>query len=436
MWNRTMTMRGCERIRTANPCPRVGTLQTAIGTTLEADLPGVHVGEQVLLGAKRQSAEVIGFRGNRVLLLPMGKGGVLKPGMPVFCMGRPMRISWSEQMVGRVIDVQGRPMDGMSSLSPSCTVPLLSKVPDPLKRKPICEVMATGVRAIDGLVTLGKGQRMGLYAGPGVGKSTLLGQITRFAKADCTVVCLVGERGREVREFVEQVLGEEGRRRSVVVCSTSDAPAGERALALPVATAVADGFRKRGKSVLLVVDSLTRHVRALREIALSAGEPPGRRGFPASVFDRLAMLLECVGNDASGSITAIYTVLVEGEPNEDPVAQETRALLDGHIVLDPGLAGSGCFPAIDPCTSLSRLMNGLVSKEHREIASEARALWSAFERRKDLIAAGAYQAGSEPLTDRAIRCRPLLEDFIRQERQVEVDQEDVLGQLKRAVFPS
>jgi type III secretion protein N (ATPase) len=293
-------------------------------------------------------------------------------------------------------------------------LPVDAPAPSAVDRPPVRKPLATGIRALDGFATLGRGQRMGLFAGPGLGKSTLLAQIAKGTQADCIVLALVGERGREVSEFIRENLGPEGLTRSVVVCATSDRPAGERARVLPVATAIAEGFRASGHQVLLLADSLTRHARALREIALSAGEPPGRHGFPPSVFDRLAALVERAGNDGDGSITALYTVLTEGDPEDDPLGEEVKALLDGHITLSPHLARAGCYPAIDPCASLSRLMDRVVSGEHHEAARQIRELIGSYESRRDMIVAGAYEPGGDPQLDRAIAIRPAVLDFIRQ----------------------
>ncbi len=425
--------RWADLIPGCDPCLRLGSLQAACGATLLARLPGGRIGEQVAIGPDRRSAEVIGFRDDLVVLLPHGGRAELSPGMDVRATGRAMTVGWSPELLGRVIDAQGRPLDGRSLPRPCEYLPLDASAPTPMERAPIERRLATGVRAIDGLVSLGEGQRIGLFSGAGVGKSSLLSQIARGTEADCTVLCLVGERGREVGEFVHHGLGPEGLRRSVVICATSDAPAGERARALPVATAVAEGFRKAGKRVLLLADSLTRHARALREIALSAGEPPGRRGYPPSVFDRLAALVERTGNDARGSITAIYTVLTEDHPEDDPMAEEARGLVDGHILLSPDLAREGVFPALDPCRSLSRLMDRLVSEDHRNAADEFRRLWSAHEDRKDLIAAGAYEPGSEPLTDKALTLRPAMLDFLRQKARESCDFTTSVEQLSALV---
>jgi type III secretion protein N (ATPase) len=422
-----------SQIDQINPCRRSGKLEVAVGTTLLASLPGARIGERVFIGKKRVKADVTGFKKDQVVLLPTGSVFDLSPGMDVIPSGQAFQVPWTGRMLGKVLDANAEPIDRATVLKEEIKMPLDAPAPSPLCRRPIDKQLTTGVRAIDGLCSIGSGQRLGLFAGPGLGKSTLLGQIAKNTKADCVVLCLVGERGRELGEFVKDDLGEDGLKRSVVVCATSDAPAGERARALPVATTIAEGFRKQGLSVLLLVDSLTRHARALREIALASGETPGRRGFPPSVFDNLAKLVERTGNDDKGSITAIYTVLMDGEQEEDPVAQETKGLLDGHIFLDKHLAESGCFPAVDPCASLSRLMPKVVQPNHLEQARQVVSLWSAFESRRDLIAAGAYQPGSEPKTDLAIAKREQIMDFIRQKPDQKSDLEQTLSDLSNII---
>lgn len=418
-----------KRVASINPVRRSGKLEAAVGATLTATLPGARLGEQVLIGKNREPAEVAGFKDGRVLLLPFGDGADLSCGLKVRGTSRTFRVPWSEDLLGRILDAQARPLDRREPPRTSTTLPLDAAAPSPVDRPPVQKPLATGIRALDGFTALGRGQRMGLFAGPGLGKSTLLAQIAKGTQADCIVLALVGERGREVSEFIREDLGQEGLARSVMVCATSDRPAGERARVLPVATAIAEGFRASGHQVLLLVDSLTRHARALREIALSAGEPPGRRGFPPSVFDRLAALVERAGNDKKGSITALYTVLTESEPEDDPLGEEVKALLDGHITLSPDLARAGCYPAIDPCTSLSRLMDRVVSAEHLEAARKIRELIGSYDSKRDLISAGAYEPGGDPVLDRAIALRPAILDFIRQGPDQRTSPERTLADL-------
>jgi len=403
-----------ERLATAEPCRRTGRLLEALGATLVAELPGARVGELVRLGPDGALAEVIGFAEGRAVLLPVGGRAGLAPGTAVVGTGRVARVAFGDGLLGRVLDPLGRALDGRPAPACAGSRPMDAPAPSPLTRAPIRRLLPTGVRALDGLASLGEGQRVGLFAGPGAGKSSLLGLIARGAAVDCAVVCLVGERGREVGEFLGDVLGPAGRARAVVVCATADLPAGERARALPVATAIAEGFRDQGRRVLLLVDSLTRHARALREIAVSAGEPLGRRGFPPSVLERLAGALERAGAAARGSITAVYTVLTEGDGEDDPLAEEVRSLLDGHLVLDPELARAGCYPALDPARTLSRLMPRLVSPEHQAAAEEVRAAFALYEGARTLIAAGAYEPGADPALDRAVALRRAALGFLRQ----------------------
>lgn len=418
-----------NRVAAINPARRSGRLEAAVGATLLATLPGARLGERVLIGNNGAPAEVAGFKDGRAILLPFGAGADLSCGLKVRGTSRAFEVPWSRALLGRILDAQARPMDRRDPPRCSKFLPVNAAAPCPVKRPPVEEPLPTGIRALDGFTTLGRGQRMGLFAGPGLGKSTLLAQIARGTSADCIVLALVGERGREVSEFIRRDLGREGLERSVVVCATSDRPAGERARVLPVATAIAEGFRSGGSQVLLLVDSLTRHARALREIALGAGEPPGRRGFPPSVFDRLAAVVERTGNDEHGSITALYTVLTEGDPEDDPLGEEVKALLDGHITLSSDLARAGCYPAIDPCASLSRLMDRVVLPEHLEAARRVRELVSVYESRRDLVTAGAYEPGSDPDLDRAITLRPAVLDFIRQKPGEKSGLEQTLADL-------
>ncbi|HMJ14864.1 MAG TPA: FliI/YscN family ATPase, partial [Polyangiaceae bacterium] len=310
-------------------------------------------------------------------------------------------------------------------------VPVDRAPPPALTRRPVSSPLATGVRAIDGLMTLGVGQRVGLFAGSGVGKSTLLGAIARGTSADVVVVALVGERGREVREFLERSLGPRGRERSVVVVATSDAPALERLRAAQVATAFAEHFRDQGKSVMLLLDSITRVARAQREVGLAAGEPPVRRGYPPSVFALLPRLLERSGNGAAGAITAVYTILVEGGDMDEPIADEVRGILDGHVVLERALAARGHFPAIDVSVSLSRVMDSVVSREHAQAARKLREALALYEEKRDLIALGGYAKGSDPRVDRALLAQPAIERFLRQDADECSALEDTLAGLRK-----
>ena len=421
-----------SRIAEIEPCRRTGKLVAVSSGTQVATLPGAMMGELVKIGRKEVPAIVVGFDGTRTILSSMARNTSLVRSMAVHATGTRAKVGWSEKWLGRVICPLGEPLDGHRLPPAEMALPLDAPAPHPLRRKPVNQVLPTGIKVVDGLVSMGLGQRMGLFAGAGVGKSTLLGQMASGAEADCVVVCMVGERGREVREFLDVSIGPETMKRCIAVVATSDEPAGIRAMALPRATALAEGFRATGANVLLLVDSLTRHARALRERALGAGEPPGRRGFPSSVFDHIASLLERTGNDHRGSITAIYTVLTEDRDEDDPVAEEVRGLLDGHIILSPTLAGQGCFPAVDPARSISRVMNSLVDEKHMKAATEFRKLWSAYEERRDLIAAGAYEQGTEPLTDRAVASRDAMLEFISQ-GVADNFRRDIVAELEKAI---
>jgi type III secretion protein N (ATPase) len=395
----------------------VGRVAGAVGVLLRVVLPGARVGD--LLTVRRRGepllAEVLGFDGAEALALPLGELSGVGPDDAVESTGRGLEVLTGAGLLGRILDGLGRPLDGRPLPQGLRAVPVDRAAPPALSRRPVREVMATSVRAIDGLLTLGVGQRVGLFAGSGVGKSTLLGSIARGAEADVVVVALVGERGREVSEFLAHSLGDEGRKRSVLVVATSDSPPVERLRAGQVATAIAESFRDDGKRVLLLVDSVTRFARAGREIGLAAGEPPARRGYPPSVFALLPRLLERSGQGENGSITAIYTVLVEGGDMDEPIADEVRGILDGHIVLDRAVAARGQYPAIDVPHSVSRVMDAVVTPEHRDAAQRLRALLGRYEEKRDLVTLGAYSTGGDTRLDQAIAALPELERFLAQD---------------------
>ena len=400
----------------AQPLRARGRVSSLVGLGLEARVPGVRVGELVEIRRREHGlllAEVVGFRGADATLMPLGRADGVSPEDEVLALGRPLEVTCGDALLGRVLDGLGQPIDGQGPIT-GVSRSVQQRAPNPLTRPRITQPLTTGVRAIDALLTLGDGQRVGLFAGSGVGKSTLLGQIARQADADVFVVCLVGERGREVREFLEDALGDAGRKRGVVVCATSDAPALVRLKCAHVATAIAEHFRDEGRRVLLMMDSVTRFARAGREVGLAAGEPPARRGYPPSVFAALPELLERAGTSARGSITGIYTVLVEGGDMEEPVADEVRGILDGHIVLDRALGARGRWPAIDVLQSLSRVMPAVTSEAQREHANALRGHLAAYEEKRDLVSLGAYKAGSDPALDAAIARMPAIEAFLRQ----------------------
>ena len=360
-------------------------------------------------------AEVVGFRGTSTLLMPHGDIAGIAPLQPVIALKRPFSVPVGPELLGRMLDGFGAPLDGLAPPVGRELRNVRAPAPEPMRRAPIDEPLQTGVRAIDGFATLGRGQRIGIFAGSGVGKSTLLGQITRGTDAQVIVVCLVGERGREVRAFLDEVLGEEGRRKSVMVVATSDRPPIERFMAPFVAVTIAEFFRDQGLEVLLMMDSVTRFAAASREIGLAAGEPPTVRGFPPSFFATVPKLIERMGRTREGSITGVLSILLDGDDVNDPVADTLRGLLDGHLVLSRDLAQRGHYPAIDVLGSLSRLMPSLASAEQRQQADELRALLAAWKEGRDLVEIGAYKAGTNPRLDQAIRLRPALEALLKQE---------------------
>lgn len=398
------------------PFQASGVVLRVVGLSVVASGPAVPVGEACRLGhgTNARMAVVVGFREGEVILQPIGHTDGIRPGDPVVALGRPLEIPVGPGLIGRVVNGVGNPIDERGPITGNARRSIHGDPPAPLGRRPIQSVLETGVRAIDSLFTIGKGQRLGIFAGSGVGKSTLLAEIARHAQADVNVIALVGERGREVGDFVDKVLGPEGLARSVVIVATSDRPAVERVSAAYAAHAVAEHFRDAGLDVALIMDSVTRFCQAQREIGLAAGEPPVTRGYPPSAFASLPRLLERAGTGRVGTITGLYTVLVDGDDENDPVADNARAILDGHLFLSRRLAGQAIYPAIDPTMSVSRLAIDLQTPEENRLASTARELWGEFQRVRDLVEVGAYRSGTDPRIDRAIAVQPKLVDFIRQ----------------------
>jgi len=424
---------------------QAGTVDEVVGLVMRATVPGVALGEVVRIdrrdpaeldGRAREPllAEVVGFRGEQAVLLPLGEVAGVAPAGSVWRTDGPLTIRCGEDLLGRVLDGVGRPSDGGPALAGE-PWPVDRPAPPALARPPITTPQPTGVRALDTMLTLGRGQRVGLFAAAGVGKSTLLGQIARGASADVIVLCLVGERGRELAEILVEELAP-ARARSVVVCATSDAPPLVRLRAIHTATAIAEWFRDRcGAQVLLLCDSLTRVARAQREVGLSAGEPPARHGYPPSVFALLPRLIERAGATQHGVITAIYTVLVAGNDLDEPIADEVRGLVDGHIVLDRRLAQRGHFPPIDVVASASRLMTRVVDAPHAEAAARIRARLAIYEEHRDLITLGAYQAGRDRVVDEAVAAYPAIEQLLRQRREEVADWDVSLGSLLTLAGP-
>src|SRR5947209_2662086 len=385
--------------------------------------------ERATAGASRITAEVVGFRDERLILMPFAETHGVRPGTAVFPSGRGVSVPVGEELLGRVIDGLARPIDGKGPLNTSRTTRITDGPPSPLGRLPIRQPLATGVRALDAMLTTGKGQRMGIFAGSGVGKSTLLGMIARNCEADINVIALIGERGREVQEFIDHDLGPEGLARSVIVVSTSDQPALQRLKGAWVATAIAEWFRSRGQQVTLMMDSVTRFAMAQREIGLTVGEPPVARGYPPSVFAMLPRLLERAGTSDKGSITGLYTVLAEGDDMQDPIADTVRSILDGHIDLSRTLAQENHYPAIDVLQSVSRLFSTLSSPEHILAVGVIRDAMFAYQQARDLINIGAYVAGSNPQIDRALRLQPHIQQFLRQTPDSPTELEDSLSRI-------
>lgn len=405
-----------KKISEANTIFTEGKVTKVIGLTIEAEGIKAFVGELCTIYNELNNSikcEVVGFRDNAVLLMPLGELIGISPGCRVVPENKPLSVRCSDELLGKIIDGLGNPLDG-SRIQFGEDYNLDNDPPDPMKRKRIKEIMPTGVRAIDAFLTCGEGQRLGIFAGSGVGKSTTLGMIAREARADVNVISLIGERGREVLDFIEKDLGPEGMKRSVVVCATSDKPALIRLKGALTATAIAEYFRDQGKKVILMMDSVTRFAMAQREIGLAIGEPPATKGYTPSVFAKLPRLMERSGTSQNGSITAFYTVLVDGDDFNEPIADAVRGILDGHIVLSRALAHKNHYPAIDVLNSVSRLMPSIASPEHKDAASEARDLLATYKESEDLINIGAYAKGSNKKIDKAINYNDALNDFLKQ----------------------
>ncbi|RJG05958.1 flagellar protein export ATPase FliI [Noviherbaspirillum cavernae] len=438
----------------AEPMQVSGRITRVTGLVMEAVGLKLAVGSGCTIplsnGAKIE-AEVVGFNDDRLFLMPQGDVEGVLPGTRVFPMEiaqtlpRPGAVSHprrrpsdrarhlpvGDELLGRVLDAAGRPLDNLGPLHVAHSAPLNVRAANPLSRAPIVDILDVGVRAINSMLTVGRGQRMGLFAGSGVGKSVLLGMMARYTSADVIVVGLIGERGREVKEFIEQILGPEGLARSVVVAAPADTSPLMRLQGTAYATAIAEHFRDEGKNVLLIMDSLTRYAMAQREIALAIGEPPATKGYPPSVFAKLPALVERAGNgkEGGGSITAFYTVLTEGDDQQDPIADAARAILDGHIVLNRQLAEAGHYPAIDIEQSISRAMHSITTAEHQKLSRHLKKLTASYQRSRDLISVGAYSAGSDPVLDEAIAKYTKIESFLQQDISEQAGLTESLGQL-------
>jgi flagellum-specific ATP synthase len=426
--------RGAERLKSVPPPAVAGRLTRMVGLTLEASGCQAAVGDRceiVTADDAHIEAEVVGFAGKRLYLMPTGDMHGLKPNARVLPLAHAGTVRVGPKLLGRIVDGACNPLDGQGPIESETSVRLTGTPINPLRRRAITQPLDVGVRAINGLLTVGRGQRIGLFAGSGVGKSVLLGMMARYTAADVIVVGLVGERGREVKEFIERILGRAGLARSVVVATPADHPPLMRLHGAWLATSVAEYFRDRGKNVLLIMDSLTRFAQAQREIALAIGEAPATKGYPPSVFARLPQLVERAGNGVSGegSISAFYTVLAEGDDQNDPIVDAARAILDGHIVLARRIADGGRYPAIDVEASVSRVMHDIVPETQLELARRLRQSSAVYEHHRDLITIGAYQRGSDPRIDGAIARWPHIEAYMRQGMQERVALADSQAQL-------
>ncbi len=425
-----------QKLLTKNLTDNMGRVTKIVGLTVESIGPDASVNDlcSIISSDKKKSvdAEVIGFRDDRLLLMPFEDITGIGVGSMVINRNKPLVVSVGDELLGKVLDGLGNPMDN-EQLQLGHFYAVDEKAPDPMERALISEVLPLGVKAVDGLLTIGKGQRIGIFAGSGVGKSTLLGMFARNTKADINVIALIGERGREVKEFIERDLGEEGLRRSVLVVATSDKPALIRKKAAMTATAIAEYFRDQGKDVLLMMDSLTRFSMAQREIGLASGEPPVSRGYPPSVYSEMPKLLERAGNTRDGSITGLYTVLVDGDDFNEPITDTARGILDGHIMLSRKLAHKNHYPAIDVLSSISRVMSSIASKEHKKLAGKFKMVLATYNEAEDLINIGAYKAGSNKNIDYAISKINEVNDFLCQEVDEKADFQNTIAKLE-AIF--
>ena len=420
-------------INNSKTISKIGKITEIIGLTIVADGPESSIGDLCYIVSDENKdvilSEVVGFRADRILLMPLASIEGLQAGAKVINSGTQMKVKVSDTLLGRVLDGLGNPIDNKGEIIADDYYPTNAKIINPLERKPIDEPLSMGLRAIDGLITIGKGQRVGIFAGSGVGKSTTLAMIAKNTKADINVIALIGERGREVREFVEHTMGDEGMKRSIVVCATSEQPALVKIKASFVACAIAEYFRDKGKNVLFMLDSVTRIALAQREVGLAVGEPPATRGYTPSVFALLPKFLERAGANKCGTITGLYTVLVEGDDMNEPIADAARSILDGHIVLSRSLAHKNHYPAIDVLASISRVMSNIATSEHKQAAGIIRNLIANYRKNEDLINIGAYAKGSDKNVDKAIALIDIIDDFLKQDTQEKVLFDDVVEDI-------
>ncbi|NLJ14682.1 MAG: flagellar protein export ATPase FliI [Ignavibacteria bacterium] len=408
-----------DRLKKVKTTTNIGKVTKVIGMVLESEGPKAAIGEVCYLhnklGENVSLSEIVGFRDNKILSMVLNEVDNISPGMEIVASGDPLSVGVGDNLLGRVIDGLGNPLDGKGDIKTSVKRSIYAVPPNPLLRKRITEPVTTGIRAIDSLLTFGKGQRVGIFSGSGVGKSTVIGMIARNSDADVNVISLIGERGREVREFIEENLGEEGLRRSVVVCATGDTPALVRIKSALLATTIAEYFRDKGLDVMLMMDSVTRLAMAQREVGLAIGEPPTTKGYTPSVFSLMQKTMERAGTSDKGSITGLYTVLVEGDDMNEPISDTARGILDGHIILSRKLAAEQHYPAIDVLGSISRVRNDVISKKHKKAANQLLEMLATYKEVEDLISVGAYKTGSNPKTDKAIAMYEPIISFLKQE---------------------
>ena len=429
-WNKNKYL---DIINKTETIKEIGKITEIIGLTIESDGPKSSIGDLCYIynnfGDKPTMAEVVGFRQDKILLMPLGSPDGIKPGALVVNTGEPMKIGVGNQLIGRVLDGLGRPIDTLGEIRFSEYRSTQADAINPLKRKRITEPLALGIKSVDGFTTVGKGQRVGIFAGSGVGKSTTLGMMAKNTSADLNVIALIGERGREVKEFIEEILGTEGMKRSIVIAATSEQPSLVKIKAAFVATSIAEYFRDKGMDVLFMLDSITRIAMAQREVGLAIGEPPATRGYTPSVFALMPKLMERAGNNDLGTMTALYTVLVEGDDFNEPISDTSRSILDGHIILSRALAHKNHYPAIDVLQSLSRVMNDVVDENHKTAAGIIRNLMAVYAKNEDLINIGAYVSGTDPVCDRAIVLMDKINIFLKQTTKEKIDYGQTINEL-------
>lgn len=429
-WNKEKYL---DIINKTETIKQIGKITEIIGLTIESDGPKSSIGDLCYIyndyNDTPTMAEVVGFKKDRILLMPLASPDGIRPGAMVVNTGEPMKIGVGNQLIGRVLDGLGRPIDTLGDIRFSEFRSTQSDAINPLKRKRITEPIALGIKAVDGFATVGKGQRMGIFAGSGVGKSTTLGMMAKNTSADLNVIALIGERGREVKEFIEEILGTEGMKRSIVIAATSEQPSLVKIKAASVATSIAEYFRDKGMDVLFMLDSITRIAMAQREVGLAIGEPPATRGYTPSVFALMPKLMERAGTNEFGTITGLYTILVEGDDFNEPISDTARSILDGHIVLSRDLAHKNHYPAVDVLQSLSRVMGDVTTQEHRNAAGVLRNLLAVHSKNEDLINIGAYVSGSDPACDKAIALMPQINEFLIQSTKDRIEYNDTINKL-------